>query len=71
MIHIVFFSIPCSRTIVNQFKALNYESEEIKSELVKLWTKLYQYEKEHEEIHFEVKTLNTRRWRAIDKNHLK
>lgn len=33
--------------------------------------KLYQYEKEHEEIHFEVKTLNTRRWRAIDKNHLK
>ncbi len=33
--------------------------------------KLYQYEKEHGEIHFEVKSPNTRRWRVIDKNHLK
>lgn len=33
--------------------------------------KLYQYEKKHGEIHFEVKSLNTRRWRVIDKNHLK
>lgn len=33
--------------------------------------KLYQYEKEDGEIHFEVKSLNTRRWRVIDKNHLK
>jgi hypothetical protein len=33
--------------------------------------KLYLYEKEHEEIHFEVKSLNARRWRVIDKNQLK
>lgn len=33
--------------------------------------KLYQYEKEHGEIHFEIKSFNTRRWRVIDKNHLK
>lgn len=31
---------------------------------------LYRYEKEHGEIHFEVKSLNRNRWRVIDKNHL-
>ena len=33
--------------------------------------KLYQYEKKHGEIHFEVKSLNATTWRVIDRNHLK